>query len=224
MAAPLTAGRMTGALRSPAHPAARAAPCCSGRSGAAAAARHAAPPPLLAAPHPQRRRRPNIAAGAAAAADGAAPKWNPQNVDDPLVVPSPGFSPRQAVEAQLAAAAANDEPWTNHGIQTLYEFALDAGSMERSRYFGMEKDLYHFDHYLGAAQTKLAALIGNRGHEILSEESPAQGVVVVKAAVAGPRGGEPVVHAFVMQQQSVGRKSGCWMTKQLVCLPSPAAS
>lgn len=38
---------------------------------------------------------------------------------------------------------------TNHGIQTMYEFAEDAGSMERSRYFGFSKDLYHFDHFMG---------------------------------------------------------------------------
>lgn len=33
--------------------------------------------------------------------------------------------------------------------QTLYEFGYDIGGMERSRYFGMSKDLYHFDHFLG---------------------------------------------------------------------------
>ena len=37
----------------------------------------------------------------------------------------------------------------NHGIQTMYEFAEDAGDMERSKYFGFSKDLYHFDHFLG---------------------------------------------------------------------------
>lgn len=37
----------------------------------------------------------------------------------------------------------------NHGVMTAYEFAEEAGSMERSRYFGYSKDLYHFDHFLG---------------------------------------------------------------------------
>ena len=210
----------------------RAAPCCSssGRSGAAATWRTVpAPPPSLAAAappqRPQRRRRPAVAAAAGAAPDGAAaPKWNPQNVADPVVVPSPGLSPRQAVEAQLAAAAANDAPWPNHGVQTLYEWCIDAGSMERSRYFGVEKDIYHQDHFAGAATTKLRGLIGNRGHEIVSEESPSAGVVVIKAAVVGPQGGEPAVFAFVMLQQEVGRRKGCWMTKQLVCLPPPPAA
>ena len=34
-------------------------------------------------------------------------------------------------------------------MQTMYEFGLDIGGMERSRYFGISKDLYHFDHFLG---------------------------------------------------------------------------
>lgn len=37
----------------------------------------------------------------------------------------------------------------NHGIQTAYEFGYDIGGMERSRYFGYSKDLYHFDHFMG---------------------------------------------------------------------------
>lgn len=44
---------------------------------------------------------------------------------------------------QLEAARANDTPRTDHGVHTLYEFAADAGDMERSAYFGFSKDLYH---------------------------------------------------------------------------------
>ena len=32
--------------------------------------------------------------------------------------------------------------------QVLYEFAVDAGQMDRSRYFGFSSDLYHFDHFM----------------------------------------------------------------------------
>lgn len=42
---------------------------------------------------------------------------------------------------------ASDRP--NHGLQTAYEFGEDIGGLERSRYFGYSKDLYHFDHFLG---------------------------------------------------------------------------
>ncbi len=116
------------------------------------------------------------------ACSSAAPKWNPQNVENPVVrardaspcrcladvsaapvlaphalppprtqvMPSPSFSPTEAVDVQLRACSANDEPWTNHGLQTAYEFAVDAGSMELAPYFaGSRVDLYHFDHYMG---------------------------------------------------------------------------
>jgi hypothetical protein len=42
----------------------------------------------------------------------------------------------------------NDSPRSDHGVHTLYEFAADAGDMERSRFFGISKDLYHLDHFL----------------------------------------------------------------------------
>lgn len=71
---------------------------------------------------------------------------NPQNTPPPLVVPSPGLSVEQAVEAQLAAARRNDDIRPSHGVHVLYEFCADAGGMERSRYFGVSKDLYHLDH------------------------------------------------------------------------------
>jgi hypothetical protein len=48
-------------------------------------------------------------------------------------MPSASFSPEQSVQVQLDALARNDEPWSNHGIQTAYQFAEDAGGMERSR-------------------------------------------------------------------------------------------
>lgn len=50
---------------------------------------------------------------------------------------------------------ANDLDRPNHGIQTMYAFAEDAGGMERSRYFGFSKDLYHFDHFLGKTNSQI---------------------------------------------------------------------
>jgi hypothetical protein len=62
---------------------------------------------------------------------------NPQNVAAPERTPSPSLQPDAAVRIQLEAAARNDEPRVDHGVHTLYEFAADAGDMERSRYFGI---------------------------------------------------------------------------------------
>ena len=51
---------------------------------------------------------------------------------------------------QLEALAANDAPWSNHGVQTAYEFALGVGGMDPCPYFlGQPLDLYHFDHFQG---------------------------------------------------------------------------
>ncbi len=36
----------------------------------------------------------------------------------------------------------------NHGLQCAYEFGLNLGGMERSSYFGLLRDLYHFDHFM----------------------------------------------------------------------------
>ena len=40
---------------------------------------------------------------------------------------------------QLEALQCTHEPWTNHGIQVMYDFCEGSGSMERSRYFGYSK-------------------------------------------------------------------------------------
>lgn len=64
---------------------------------------------------------------------------NPQNVPAPLRVPSPEFSAVDAVRVQLEAAKDNNTPRPDHGVHVLYEFCADAGSMERSRYFGFSK-------------------------------------------------------------------------------------
>lgn len=41
--------------------------------------------------------------------------------------------------AQLEAVKENEKPRADHGVAVMYEFATDAGSMERSRYFGFSK-------------------------------------------------------------------------------------
>lgn len=40
----------------------------------------------------------------------------------------------------------------------MYEFAEDVGGLERSRYFGYSKDLYHFDHFRALQCSRLRQL------------------------------------------------------------------
>ncbi|PNH02339.1 hypothetical protein TSOC_011694 [Tetrabaena socialis] len=157
----------------------------------------------------------------------SAPNWNPQNTPDPIVMPNPSFSATEAVEVQLKALRANDEPWTNHGIRTAYEFAADAGGMERSRYFGFSKDLYHLDHFMGMFGNMMGELIGSRSHEILSvegEEAEAEAAkagqgeglaVAARVRVVGPAGGSGE-YVFTLVRKELGRKAGAWMTKSLL--------
>lgn len=70
-----------------------------------------------------------------------APAWNPQNTDEPMMVPNANFTPEECVAAQLDALAMCDNPWPNHGIQTAYGFGYDIGGLEPSMYFGFRKDL-----------------------------------------------------------------------------------
>jgi len=144
------------------------------------------------------------------------PGYNPQNVNDPKVMPSPSFTPEEAVRVQLDALKSNDEPWTNHGIQTAYEFSEDAGSMERSMYFGFSKDLYHFDHFLGMFNTRLGHLVNNTEYSILEgpgADAPEPARVVTR--VTGPQGGDAFFE-FTLVRRALGRKKGAWMTKSLV--------
>ncbi|KAG2451322.1 hypothetical protein HYH02_003927 [Chlamydomonas schloesseri] len=146
-----------------------------------------------------------------------APNFNPQNTPDPIVMPNPKFSPVESVEVQLNALRKNDEPWLNHGIQTAYEFAADAGGMERSRYFGFSKDLYHLDHFLGMFGNMCGDLVNSQSHAVLrSGEIPEEpGAVAVRVEVVGPTGRQGQ-YEFKMVRKEFGRKAGAWMTKSLL--------
>lgn len=129
-------------------------------------------------------------------------------------MPSPSFSPEKAVEVQLEALMKNDDPWMNHGIQTAYEFAADAGGMERSRYFGFSKDLYHLDHFLGMFNTTFGELVGHTSHQVGPAVEVAPGLMEVAVQAVGPTG-RPGAYVFALVQKEFGRKAGAWMTKSL---------
>ncbi|GMH41087.1 hypothetical protein BSKO_08997 [Bryopsis sp. KO-2023] len=148
---------------------------------------------------------------------GASPNWNPQSVPDPKVMPSLDFGPEDCVKAQLDSMRSNDEPWPNHGLQTMYVFAEDAGGMERSYYFGFSKDLYHFDHFLGGFPTSLPEFMNLKDFDILEVEDMPNGMKKVKTEVVGQF--KTANFAFVLKKREVGMKKGCWMTKAIVRKP-----
>uniref|UniRef100_A0A383VFR9 Uncharacterized protein n=1 Tax=Tetradesmus obliquus TaxID=3088 RepID=A0A383VFR9_TETOB len=147
-------------------------------------------------------------------------KDNPQNTPNPQVVPSLDFTPQQALQAQLEAISRNDEPWSNHGVQTMYEFAEEAGGMERSRYFGFSKDLYHLDHFL-IFKTKCAELVDCQSYSILAgppeqvqqQQQVPPGMQALYVSVVDSQGRDGGVFEFVLAQKEFGLRKGCWMTK-----------
>ncbi|KAK9812288.1 hypothetical protein WJX73_010026 [Symbiochloris irregularis] len=144
----------------------------------------------------------------------AAPTWNPQNVPDPEVMPSPGISAEEAVKVQLDALKNCHTPWTNHGIQTMYEYGLDIGGMERSRYFGMSKDLYHFDHFLGQFQNSFPDLFDMASYSIKGvEEAGEETHVTVEGQTTQ---GKTFALLFKMAERDFGKKKGSIMTKSLL--------
>ena len=60
----------------------------------------------------------------------------------PEAGPSPELSAPSAVATQLNALQHNSTPRANHGLSVAYEFCGDADAFERSRYFGISKDIY----------------------------------------------------------------------------------
>eukprot|EP00803_Ostreobium_quekettii_P007525 evm.model.scf_596.2 EVM.evm.TU.scf_596.2 scf_596:17060-18977(+) len=132
-------------------------------------------------------------------------------------MPSPELSPEESVGAQLDALQKNDEPWSNHGVQTLYEFAEDAGGMERSGYFGFSKDLYHFDHFLGGFLNAYPELVNLASYSVSAVEEGADGTQKVTVRVEGADGQDVGdSFAFTLTKRKLGRKKGSWMTKSLL--------
>ncbi|CAL8471485.1 g11027 [Coccomyxa elongata] len=100
----------------------------------------------------------------------------------------------------MNALLRNDDPWPNHGIQTMYEFGWDIGGMERSRYFGYSKDLYHFDHFLGQFRNAFGDLVDADSCEIgKSRAGTDDGTVEVDVTVKSSSTQQIIGFCFRMQ-------------------------
>ncbi|KAK9818881.1 hypothetical protein WJX74_007479 [Apatococcus lobatus] len=145
------------------------------------------------------------------------PRESPQNVDEPVVLPSKDLSPEQTVQVQLEALQNNDHPWPSHGVQTMYEFGEDIGGMERSRYFGYSKDLYHRDHFDGQFLNEFPDLIGHASYKVISSNEQPDGThkVVVHITAGAHLQNAARDLTFVLKRKDVGRRKGAFMTASL---------
>ena len=146
------------------------------------------------------------------------PSYNPQNTDQPMVLPNKEFDAAQTVSVQLDALQKPDEPWPNHGIQLAYEFGYDIGGLDRSMYFGFPKDLYHLDHFMGQFANQLGHLVGLTEYTILdaveepADEDDPEATWKVCADVVPPRHGDVVRVVFHLRKKRVGSRKGSFMT------------
>jgi len=141
-------------------------------------------------------------------------------------MPHPSFSVEEAVLVQVEAARENNTPRESHGVHVLYSFCRDAGSMERSKYFGYSKDLYHLDHFLNIAAV-YPQLFRSDGCAVVGKPAPHEdGSVRVPVVLHSTAGEESKLGACLpdVSRRSLFSHSVCYgaMQRLLVDPPAPA--
>jgi hypothetical protein len=127
-------------------------------------------------------------------------------------------------------------------VNVLYEFCYDSGSLERSRFFGFSKDIYHFDHFEGGLYSFAPELVNCERYEVAGDGGPpppkpeelglapnadvaAFRVRVTPYGSSDTGGGDngsggaraaTAVFDFVLALQAEGLRAGCWQTKRLL--------
>lgn len=102
-------------------------------------------------------------------------------------------------------------------MQVMYEYAVEAGRMERSRYFGLSTDMYHFDHFMGKALWQFDDMIDMIGYEIMEPKLREDGRTNVEVNITN-KVGEVIPWTFIMVQRTFGMYKGCWCSHRV--LPS----
>ena len=145
---------------------------------------------------------------------------NDAAITPPLVLPSVGLTPRQAVTAQLDALAKNSVPRQDHGFEVAYRFALGTGGFGLSSYFGHSADLYHFGHFALKFRTLRAPLVDLLSYDVLRDAAAAAAgkeAHEVDVAVQA-RDGAASRWRFTLLRGDLGRTSGCWLTDSVLPL------
>jgi hypothetical protein len=148
-------------------------------------------------------------------------KYNPQNTDQPLILPNPSLDAIETVKVQLNALQNCNDPWPNHGIQLAYEFGYDVGGLDPSMYFGYPSDLYHLDHFMGKFQNKLPDLVNSSSFEILDDiqsviiphdSDKVDATWIVEAVIVNQTKSSQTHVRFHLRMKRVGSRKGSLMT------------
>ena len=140
---------------------------------------------------------------------------NPQNVPGPLMYPHQMQTAEDAIRLQINAMRDIDEPRRGHGVQVMWEFAVEHANMERSRYFGFSSDMYHYDHFIGKALVNFDALVRNKGFNVVDVSTMEDGRTMAKVVVQDIVG-KDTYWIFIMVQRTFGKYDGCWQTHRVV--------
>lgn len=173
---------------------------------------------------------------------------NPQNVGNPEQGPLKTLSAPGSVATQLNALQNNSTPRYNHGLGVMYEFCGDVDAFERSRYFGMSKDIYAMVRHLRAAWLRTLALFDSlasrvlvqdhfqaafvqsmpgltdlKSYDVKRSKALPDGRVEVEVSVLGQHARDPAEardYVFVMRRAVIGKHKGCWVTHRLLAADS----
>lgn len=153
---------------------------------------------------------------------------NDAAAEGPRVRPSPELSALDAVAVQLRALAENDVPRKDHGIEVMYHFADNEGTLgcggSLPRYFGFASDLYHFGHFALKFRTRYPSLLNLSSFEIMPALPASGGDGGASAAV--PRAqlsaavvaqdGRATFWEFTLVKCERGALPPCWLTASLL--------
>lgn len=140
---------------------------------------------------------------------------NPQNVPGPIFQPHEMQTVTDAVDLQLFSMRDCDVPRLQHGVQVMWEYAVEHGNMERSRYFGYSSDMYHFDHFLGKCLTRYDAFVRNTGHVVKNVSVMPDGRTRVDVQVFDKVGASSD-WVFIMVKRTFGKYVNCWQSHRIV--------
>jgi hypothetical protein len=123
--------------------------------------------------------------------------------------PSPKLTPREVVEAQLAALRTNDEPSKDAGIRTAFRFA----SPENKRSTGP------IERFVEMVKNPLYAPLLNHRAAHLSDTTQKDDLARIKVTVIGADGTE-AAFVWILSRVKVEGCDGCWLTATVMRVDS----
>jgi hypothetical protein len=119
--------------------------------------------------------------------------------------PDPSHGPERVVDIQLAALATNDEPITNAGIKTAYNFASPANRRQTGP----------FDRFVRMVEGPRYAPMIDHTEAVRGPLERAGSSADQQVTLTGPDG-RTVTYRFGVSKQTDGPLDGCWLTDRVL--------